>query len=80
TGGWCVLLKVRVASPRALEQLISRIRALPDIQSTLTTLALSTFYEDGHTYDYSSRDENAASAPAQNGSNAAYSSAFLKEE
>src|SRR5579885_166117 len=55
TGGWCVLLKVRVASPRALEQLISRIRALPDIQSTLTTLALSTFYEDGHTYDYSSR-------------------------
>lgn len=49
TGEWCVLLKARVASPRALEQLIIRIRDIPGIQNTLTTLALSTFYEDGHT-------------------------------
>jgi len=51
TGEWCVLLKARVASPRALEQLISRIRTIPGIQNTLTTLALSTFYEDGHAHE-----------------------------
>ncbi|GLV60831.1 AsnC family transcriptional regulator [Dictyobacter sp. S3.2.2.5] len=42
TGEWCMLLKVRVALPLALQELIDRMRAVPDVQATMTTLALST--------------------------------------
>jgi Lrp/AsnC family leucine-responsive transcriptional regulator len=47
TGEWCILIKTRVASPRALEQFVSRIRSLSGVQNTLTMLALSTYYENG---------------------------------
>ena len=39
------LLKVRVASPEALEQLLRDIRTTANV-STRTTVVLSTFYED----------------------------------
>ncbi|MBM7804286.1 Lrp/AsnC family leucine-responsive transcriptional regulator [Geodermatophilus bullaregiensis] len=39
------LLKVRVASPEALEALLREIRATANV-STRTTVVLSTFYED----------------------------------
>lgn len=42
TGEWCMLLKVRVALPLTLQELIDRIRAVPDVQATMTTMALST--------------------------------------
>ncbi len=41
TGEWCMLLKARLASPLALQQLIDRIREVPGVQGTMTTLALS---------------------------------------
>ena len=39
------ILKVRVASPDALEQLLQQIRAAANV-TTRTTVVLSTFYED----------------------------------
>ncbi len=47
TGEWCMLLKVRVASPLALEQLLDRIREVAGVQDTMTSLVLSTLAEDG---------------------------------
>lgn len=47
TGEWCMLLKVRVASPLALQDLIDRIRIVPGVKATLTNIALSTISEDG---------------------------------
>lgn len=55
TGEWCVLIKTRVASPRALERFVSRIRNLPGVQNTLTMLALSTYYENGRLVSETSR-------------------------
>jgi len=45
TGEWCMLLKVRVADPLALQDLIDRVRGLPNVQATMTTLALSSLTE-----------------------------------
>ncbi len=46
TGEWSYLLKVRVASPRALERLISdRIKAIPGVARSLTVIALSSSKE-----------------------------------
>lgn len=42
TGEWCLLLKVRAASPLALQDLIDAMRAVPAVAATMTTLALST--------------------------------------
>jgi Lrp/AsnC family transcriptional regulator, leucine-responsive regulatory protein len=39
------LLKVRAATPHALEELLARIRAAANV-STRTTIALSTYYEN----------------------------------
>ena len=47
TGEWCMLLKVRIASPLALEQLLDRIREVAGVQDTMTSLVLSTLAEDG---------------------------------
>jgi Lrp/AsnC family transcriptional regulator, leucine-responsive regulatory protein len=44
TGDWCLLLKVRAASPLALQELIDRVRAVPGVQATMTTLALSSLH------------------------------------
>lgn len=46
TGEWSYLLKVRVASTRALETLISeRIKAIPGVARSLTVIALSSAKE-----------------------------------
>lgn len=46
TGEWSYLLKVRVASPRALEWLISdRIKAIPGVTRSMTFIALSSTKE-----------------------------------
>ena len=46
TGEWSYLLKVRAASPRALEGLISdRIKAIPGVARSLTVIALSSSKE-----------------------------------
>jgi DNA-binding Lrp family transcriptional regulator len=41
---WCLLLKVRAASPLALQDLIDRVRAVAGVQATMTTLALSSLH------------------------------------
>ncbi|MNO15826.1 HTH-type transcriptional regulator LrpC [compost metagenome] len=46
-GEWCMLLKVRVASPEELTLLLDEILRIPDIKETSTTFILSTLYEDG---------------------------------
>ncbi len=46
-GEWCMLLKVRVASPEQLTLLLDEILRIPDIKETSTTFILSTIYEDG---------------------------------
>jgi len=45
TGEWCLLLKARAASSLALQGLLDRVRAVPGVQSTMTTVALSTVEE-----------------------------------
>jgi Lrp/AsnC family transcriptional regulator, leucine-responsive regulatory protein len=42
TGEWCLLVKVRAAAPLALQDLLDRIRAVPGVTNTTTTLALSS--------------------------------------
>jgi Lrp/AsnC family transcriptional regulator, leucine-responsive regulatory protein len=44
TGDWCLLLKVRAASPLALQEMIDRVRAVAGVQATMTTLALSSLH------------------------------------
>ena len=46
TGEWCLLLKVRAASPSTLQDLIDEIRDAPGVAGTMTTVALSTIGED----------------------------------
>ncbi len=41
TGEWCMVAKLRLASPTALQQALDSVRAVPGIQSTMTTIALS---------------------------------------
>lgn len=42
-----VLVKARTASPMALENLISKIRSIPGIVTTVTTVVLMTHFERG---------------------------------
>lgn len=45
-GAWCFLLKVRLPSPQALEELLNRkLRNHPGVRRTHTTLATSSPYE-----------------------------------
>ena len=46
TGEWCLLLKVRAASPSTLQDLIDEIRDTPGVEGTMTAVALSTMGED----------------------------------
>ncbi len=46
-GEWCLLLKIRAASPRDLEALLDQIHDIPGVQSTMTTTVLSTLGEHG---------------------------------
>jgi Lrp/AsnC family leucine-responsive transcriptional regulator len=45
TGEWCMLVKARVASPLALQNVLDAIRAVPGVQDTMTTMILSTLQE-----------------------------------
>jgi Lrp/AsnC family leucine-responsive transcriptional regulator len=45
TGEWCMLVKARVASPLALQNVLDAIRAVPGVQETMTTMILSTLLE-----------------------------------
>jgi len=47
TGEWCLLLKARAASSLALQDLLDRVRTVPGVQSSMTTVALSTVAEGG---------------------------------
>ncbi len=42
TGEWCLFAKVRARSAQALEGFIDRLRELPQISATMTTLSLSS--------------------------------------
>lgn len=46
TGEWSLLLRVHASTPGAVEQLIDRIRALPNVQATLTLMTLSALHEE----------------------------------
>lgn len=45
TGDWSLLLSIHAAKPVAVEQLIDRIRALPNVRATLTLVTLSALHE-----------------------------------
>jgi len=45
TGDWCMSAKYRLTSPSVLQQVIDRIRQVPGVQSTMTTIALSSIEE-----------------------------------
>lgn len=45
TGEWCLLVKAHVASPFALQELLDRIRLVPGVQGTMTSIALSALHE-----------------------------------
>ncbi|MEM9796655.1 MAG: Lrp/AsnC family transcriptional regulator [Pseudomonadota bacterium] len=47
TGDTCIILKVRVASPDALEGLLARIYDVEGVRGTRTYIALSTYLERG---------------------------------
>lgn len=47
TGDWCMLLKVRAGSTLDLQDLIDRIRDVPGVTATMTTVVLSTLSEQG---------------------------------
>lgn len=51
TGEWCLLLKVRAASPSALQDFIDAARDAPGVEATMTTVALSTVGEHGRVFD-----------------------------
>jgi Lrp/AsnC family leucine-responsive transcriptional regulator len=46
-GEWCLLLKIRAATPQDLEALLDQIHDIPGVQSTMTTTVLSTQGEHG---------------------------------
>ena len=45
TGDWCMFARYRVASPSVLQQVLDRIRLVPGVQNTLTSIALSAIEE-----------------------------------
>ena len=45
TGDWCMFAKYRLASPSVLQLVIDRIRQVPGVQSTMTTIGLSSIEE-----------------------------------
>ena len=46
TGEWCFLIKARLASPLALQNLLDRIRDVPNVHRTMTTMALSALGDE----------------------------------
>ncbi len=47
----CILLKVRVATPTKLDELLQKIRKVPGFQRSLTTVVLRSHYERGTQLD-----------------------------
>lgn len=45
TGDWCMFARYRVASPSVLQQVLDRLRQMPGVQNTLTSIALSAIEE-----------------------------------
>ena len=45
TGEWCMLAQYRLASPSVLQQVLDRMRLVPGVQNTMTTIALSSLAE-----------------------------------
>lgn len=45
-GDWCLLVETRAASPIALQGLLDQIRDIAGVQSTMTTIALSTVQKE----------------------------------
>jgi Lrp/AsnC family leucine-responsive transcriptional regulator len=45
TGDWCMFAQYRLASPSALQRVIDRIRQVPGVQNTMTSIALSALEE-----------------------------------
>ncbi len=43
----CVLLKVRLATPAELDDLLQKVRKAPGFQRTLTTVVLKSHFERG---------------------------------
>lgn len=41
----CLLLKARVPSPQALEELLDRLKSIEGLESTITTVVLNTHFE-----------------------------------
>ncbi len=41
TGEWCLFAKFRLATPALLQQALDRIRLVPGVQNTMTSIALS---------------------------------------
>ncbi len=46
TGEWSLLLGIHAATPRAVEQIIDRVRGLPNVRATLTLVTLSALHEE----------------------------------
>ncbi len=46
TGEWSLLLGVHASTPRAVEKLIDQIRALPNVRTTQTLVALSALHDE----------------------------------
>ena len=46
TGDWCLLIKVRTESTTTLQRLLDRLREMPRVRSTMTTVVLSSAGED----------------------------------
>ncbi len=46
-GEWCMMMKVRVADPQDITNLIDEMVKIPEVQETSTTLILTTILEDG---------------------------------
>ncbi|GCE47640.1 Lrp/AsnC family leucine-responsive transcriptional regulator [Thermosporothrix hazakensis] len=43
----CFILKIRTASPQSLRELVARIRSIPQVTRTITSIALLTIKEPG---------------------------------
>jgi Lrp/AsnC family transcriptional regulator, leucine-responsive regulatory protein len=43
----CILVKVRTANTEALNELLQKIRQIPGVQKTVTTVVLKTYFERG---------------------------------
>jgi len=63
-GEWCLLLKVRVRDTAALLALVDRLREIPGIEKTETTIVLKTQLERPVTANAPREKRAAVSAPA----------------